>query len=80
MFDKYSMILNRTDPIKYTGVVERVTGLLIESSGPQVVLGELCQILIPGLDSPVKAEVVGFNGTTVQLMPYGEIDGIEPAV
>ncbi len=78
MFDKYSMILNRTDPIKYTGVVERVTGLLIESSGPQVVLGELCQILIPGLDSPVKAEVVGFNGTTVQLMPYGEIDGIEP--
>ncbi len=78
MFDKYSMILNRTDPIKYTGVVERVTGLLIESSGPQVVLGELCQILIPGLDSPVRAEVVGFNGNTVQLMPYGEIDGIEP--
>ncbi|HAK47533.1 MAG TPA: flagellum-specific ATP synthase FliI, partial [Spirochaeta sp.] len=53
-------------------------GLLIESSGPQVVLGEVCQILIPGAPEPVKAEVVGFRDNIVQLMPYGEIDGIEP--
>ena len=72
------MILNRTDPIKYTGLVTRVTGLLVESSGPQVVLGEVCQILIPGNCEPVKAEVVGFRDKTVQLMPYHEIDGIEP--
>lgn len=78
IFEKYNMILNRTDPIKYTGIVTRVIGLLIESSGPQVVLGEVCQILIPGADYPVKAEVVGFKDTTVQLMPYGEIEGIEP--
>jgi flagellum-specific ATP synthase len=78
MFEKYNMILGRVDPIKYTGVVTRVMGLLIESSGPQVVLGEVCQILIPGAASPVKAEVVGFRDNTVQLMPYGEIDGIEP--
>ena len=78
MFDKYNMILNRTDPIKYTGVVTRVMGLLIESSGPQVVLGEVCQILIPKAQEVVKAEVVGFNDKTVQLMPYNEIDGIEP--
>ena len=78
MFQKYNMILNRTDPIKYTGVVTRVMGLLIESSGPQVVLGEVCQILIPGSENPVKAEVVGFRDSTVQLMPYNEIDGIEP--
>lgn len=78
MFDKYNMMLTRTDPIKYTGVVKRVMGLLIESSGPQVVLGEVCQILIPGTSEPVKAEVVGFRDETVQLMPYHEIDGIEP--
>jgi flagellum-specific ATP synthase len=78
MFEKYNMILNRVDPIKYTGVVNRVMGLLIESSGPQVVLGEVCQILIPGSPEPVKAEVVGFRDKTVQLMPYHEIDGIEP--
>ena len=78
MFEKYNMILTRTDPIKYTGVVTRVMGLLIESNGPQVVLGEVCQILIPGASEPVKAEVVGFRDNTVQLMPYDEIDGIEP--
>ena len=78
LFEKYNMILSRTDPIKYTGVVTRVMGLLIESSGPQVVLGEVCQILIPGAPEPVKAEVVGFRDNIVQLMPYGEIDGIEP--
>ena len=78
MFDKYNMMLSRTDPIKYTGVVTRVMGLLIESSGPQVVLGEVCQILIPGSAEAVKAEVVGFREKTVQLMPYHEIDGIEP--
>ena len=78
MFEKYNMMLGRTDPIKYTGVVTRVMGLLIESSGPQVVLGEVCQILIPGAGDPVKAEVVGFRNNTVQLMPYGEIEGIEP--
>lgn len=78
MFEKYNMILNRTDPIKYTGVVNKVMGLLIESSGPQVVLGEVCQILIPGAEDPVKAEVIGFRDSIVQLMPYGEIDGIEP--
>ncbi len=78
IFEKYNMLLNRTDPIKYTGVVTRVLGLLIESSGPQVVLGEVCQILIPLAPCPVKAEVIGFKGNTVQLMPYNEIDGIEP--
>jgi flagellum-specific ATP synthase len=78
IFEKYNMILNRTDPIKYTGVVTKVMGLLIESNGPQVVLGEVCQIMIPGADYPVKAEVVGFRESIVQLMPYGEIDGIEP--
>ena len=77
LFEKYNMILSRTDPIKYTGVITKVTGLLIESTGPQVVLGEVCQILIPGVSEPVKAEVVGFRENTVQLMPYGEIDGIE---
>ncbi|MDC7124020.1 MAG: FliI/YscN family ATPase, partial [Spirochaetales bacterium] len=78
MFDKYGMILSKTDPIKYTGVVTKVMGLLIESTGPQVVLGEVCQIMIPEASEPVRAEVVGFDGKTVQLMPYAEIDGIEP--
>jgi flagellum-specific ATP synthase len=77
IFDKYSLAIERTDPIKFTGTVSRVQGLLVESSGPQVVLGELCEIAIPHEADPVWAEVVGVRGKTVQLMPYTDIGGIE---
>lgn len=75
---KYNKILSRTDPIKYTGVVTKVVGLLIESDGPQAVLGEVCQIIIPYVEKTVKAEIVGFKDKKVQLMPFDEIEGIEP--
>ena len=47
VFDKYTSVLEDLDPIKFTGVVERVQGLLIESTGPSAQVGELCQILVP---------------------------------
>ena len=78
IFDKYKVAVERTDPIKYAGTVARVKGLLIESMGPQVIVGELCRILIPKGEGAVWAEVVGFNGKNVQLMPYGDMNGIEP--
>jgi len=77
VFDKYSVVLEDLDPIKFTGVVERVQGLLIESCGPSAQVGELCQILVPKGRGVVWAEVVGLRGRTVQLMPYDEMEGIE---
>jgi flagellum-specific ATP synthase len=73
--DKYTEVLDRIEPIKYTGKVERVQGMLVESTGPHAVVGELCQILVG--DRAVWAEVVGLRGRTVQLMPYRDIHGIE---
>lgn len=78
MFEKYNHILESTDPIKYTGTINRVQGLLVESIGPQVEIGELCQILTPKNEKALWAEVVGFDGKTVQLMPFDEMEGIEP--
>jgi flagellum-specific ATP synthase len=77
IFDKYTSVLEKVDPIKCTGVIERIHGLLIESNGPQAVVGELCQILIPKGKGIVWAEVVGLHGKNVQLMPYDEMEGIE---
>ncbi len=77
MFDKYVETVQETDPIHYTGSVTRVRGMLIESFGPQSVIGEICQIQVPRGTGPVFAEVVGLNGTTVQLMAYGDTNGIE---
>jgi len=77
IFDKYVSAVAETDPIKYTGVVSRVRGMLIESIGLQAVIGEVCQIILSRGNAPVFAEVVGLNDTTVQLMSYSDIQGIE---
>ncbi|MGO9412239.1 MAG: FliI/YscN family ATPase [Spirochaetia bacterium] len=77
VFDKYTARLEDLDPIKFTGAVERVQGLLVESLGPAAQVGELCQILVPRGRGVVWAEVVGLRGKTVQLMPYDEMEGIE---
>ncbi len=78
MFEKYETILEKVDPIKYSGVVKKVQGLIIESLGPQVVVGELCHILISKGNGLIRAEVVGFHNEIVQLMPFDDMEGIEP--
>ncbi|MCK5198940.1 MAG: FliI/YscN family ATPase [Spirochaetales bacterium] len=78
MFEKYEAILNEIDPIKYSGIVQKVQGLIIESLGPQVVVGELCHIFVPRGRGMVRAEVVGFHNEIVQLMPFDDMEGIEP--
>lgn len=77
LFSKYTASVDKTEPMKFTGRISKVKGLLLESQGPQAVVGELCTILIPKGKGAVFAEVVGLEGNTVQLMPYDEIDGIE---
>lgn len=42
---KYTEAVKNTDPIKYTGTVTRVSGMLIESSGPHVGIGGICRII-----------------------------------
>ncbi len=77
IFSKYLSRVEQTETIHFTGYVIGVKGMLIESCGPQSVIGELCTIQIPSTDSTILAEVVGLNDKTVQLMAYGETTGIE---
>lgn len=77
LFDKYVTTVEKTDPQKFFGRVTRVQGLMIESHGPQAIIGELCRIELPSQDKWVMAEVVGLHGATVQLMPFEEVDGLE---
>ncbi|MBR2216284.1 MAG: flagellar protein export ATPase FliI [Selenomonadaceae bacterium] len=65
--------------IKLTGKVTQIIGLVIESQGPTVSVGELCYVSshFPGVP-PLPAEVVGFREGSVLLMPVGEMAGIGP--
>lgn len=75
VLSKIKVLIDETDPIKFTGRVERVVGLTIEAMGPVVKHGELCKIEIAGED-PLFAEVVGFNKNRIILMPIGEMKGV----
>ncbi len=74
VLDKYTALLDRLDPIKQIGRVQRAQGLILESNGPQASVGELCQIVLSSLT--VWAEVVGLHGNIVQLMPFSEVSGV----
>ncbi len=76
-FNKYVQAIESAEPIKYTGNVTAVKGLMIESLGPRSAIGEICRIEIGDGKEAVMAEVVGLENTTVRLMAYGETKGIE---
>ena len=59
------------------GKVTQVVGLVIEAALPGGKLGELCEIYTED-NQVVRAEVVGFRGEYVLLMPLDEIIGISP--
>jgi flagellum-specific ATP synthase len=66
------------DPYYRLGRVTRVIGLMIESKGPRASIGDLCKIFVEKDRVPTLAEVVGFNGENVLLMPYTAITRIAP--
>jgi flagellum-specific ATP synthase len=74
--EKYSSIIERTDPIKFEGHIIRVTGLTVESLGPNAVIGEVCKIILK-TGKIIKAEVVGLEKERVILVCYDEMEGIE---
>lgn len=76
-FKKYLNAVEQTDPIKYTGNITAVKGLMIESAGPRSVIGEICRIEMPDGKKELLAEVVGLEGGTVRMMAYGGTEGIE---
>ncbi|WP_232090275.1 flagellar protein export ATPase FliI [Billgrantia diversa] len=66
-----------------SGRVLRATGMVIEAVGLRVALGNACRIelLSSGSSEPprfAEAEVVGFNGERLLLMPLTEIAGLMP--
>ncbi|MBQ1510854.1 MAG: flagellar protein export ATPase FliI, partial [Selenomonadaceae bacterium] len=77
--NKFIDAVDQCISIKLTGKVTQVIGLVIESQGPVVSVGELCYIHSHFPDMPpVPAEVVGFREGYVMLMPVGEMQGIGP--
>ncbi|SET41857.1 flagellum-specific ATP synthase [Salinibacillus kushneri] len=71
--------IDHTDSMKRYGKVTRVVGLMIEATGPETSIGDVCFVYTKGkMSKPIKAEVVGFEKESVLLMPYSELKHIGP--
>ncbi|MDY7225535.1 type III secretion system ATPase SctN [Hyalangium rubrum] len=74
---RYYQLLKDASLVRVRGRVTELTGLVIKASVPNVRVGEV--VLIKSrVRGAVKAEVVGFQGDEVMLMPLGELYGIGP--
>ncbi len=71
--------VRKLPPGDVLGRVSKVVGLIVESRGPEGSVGE--QMLIHlGNGRRITAEVVGFHGSQVLLMPVENIEGIRPGL
>ena len=66
-------------PFRINGHLTRATGLVMEAAGLQLPVGASCSITLPGSHS-ATAEVVGFSGERLYLMPTEEVYGVAPGV
>ncbi|MEQ1661415.1 MAG: flagellar protein export ATPase FliI [Thiobacillus sp.] len=64
-------------PIASSGRLTRVSGLVMEAVGLRLPVGSQCHVQIPGGQS-VEAEVAGFSGDRLFIMPATDIYGVMP--
>ena len=64
-------------PFRASGQLTRINGLVMEATGLKLPLGSSCRIL-PSSGPPVEAEVVGFSGEKIFLMPSDDVYGLSP--
>jgi len=77
-YDLYADRIDQAGTIKHSGRVAQIIGLIIESIGPALSIGDLCYIENPESGEKIKAEVVGFRDNRILLMPFGSVSGITP--
>lgn len=69
--------LDDTPPLIVEGKLTRMVGLTLEATGCQAAIGSRCMVDSDD-GNPVEAEVVGFSGEFLYLMPTGDMRGIRP--
>src|SRR4051812_37546875 len=68
--------LERIPQFRWTGQVTEVVGLLVESRGPNVAIGDFCEVETSG-GRRIRTQVIGFRDGRVLSMPLEEIEGLQ---
>jgi type III secretion protein N (ATPase) len=70
-------IVDSVQTVKVAGKVTEMTGLVLRATAPGARAGELV-IIERSRGGPLRAEVVGFRGEEVVLLPLGDASGVGP--
>lgn len=73
----YRERLNEPPELVVEGRLNRMVGLTLEAIGCRAAVGARC-LVKTAHGREVEAEVVGFSGERIYLMPIGDIQGLEP--
>ena len=73
---RYAAALERISPLRWTGRVTELVGLLVQSHGPHVAVGDFCE-LETAAGRRIRAQVIGFRDGRVLSMPLEEVDGLQ---
>jgi len=75
--DECREVATQAPPWVATGRLTRVAGLVLEAVGLKAPVGSVCVISLPN-GHTVEAEVVGFAGDRLLLMPESDVYGVSP--
>src|SRR3954470_13422857 len=75
--EQFQRRVERVPPPPVEGVLTRMIGLTLEASGCQAAVGDRCDVMATD-GTRIEAEVVGFSGDRLFLMPTGDIHGLKP--
>lgn len=73
----YFSRLPLVETMQWSGSVAELVGLLIESNGPAVAVGDFCEIQQANA-RPLRTQVIGFRDGRVLSMALEETDGLRP--
>ncbi len=78
LLERAAEAIREADLARRHGFVTNLIGLIIEATGLQAEVGEVCLVGTDRNRAAVAAEVVGFREGRTLLMPLGELHGIGP--
>jgi flagellum-specific ATP synthase len=78
LLERAGQAVIEADLARRHGFVSNLIGLIIEATGLQAEVGEVCLVGTDRNRAAVSAEVVGFRDGRTLLMPLGELHGIGP--
>jgi flagellum-specific ATP synthase len=80
ILQKYAPVIRSATTVETIGRITQVTGMVLESQGPQAPIGEVCILRNRFGDEVCRSEIVGFRDNKILSMVLGELESIEPGM